>query len=301
MRVEVLSVERLVFDDGTPVRAASALVEHDGGWLVAQDDATHGALVRDGEVRPVRLLPPVEGHDRFSEAEGTKHLKPDLEAACRTAAGALLLGSGSTPARTRAVLVEPAGAVHVADLAPVHAAVRAELGLAPGELNLEGACVVEGRLRWFQRGLPATGVPAAWVDLDLDALVAAVLGGGAVPVGLLGTGVLDLGADLAVTDAVVLPDGGVLVSAAAEDSADTYADGPVGSAALAVLDGTDVRALAPLPPVEGAVVKVEGVALESWASSGEGGRLVATVDADDADVPSLLLRLEVSGVPRQRA
>ena len=44
------------------------------------------------------------------------------------------------------------------------------------------------------------------------------------------------GVGLAVTDAVTLADGRVLVSAAAEDSPTTYDDGPVVASALALLD-----------------------------------------------------------------
>ena len=83
MRVHVDEVDVLRFDDGTPVTAASGIAPLGNGWLVAQDDATHGAWLRPGgSVVPLRLLPPVEGKDRFTEAEGIKHLKPDLEVAC---------------------------------------------------------------------------------------------------------------------------------------------------------------------------------------------------------------------------
>ena len=55
-------------------------------------------------------MPPVEGLDTFEEASGTKALKPDLEAAVALPGGAVLaLGSGSTAARMRSVLVAPDG------------------------------------------------------------------------------------------------------------------------------------------------------------------------------------------------
>ncbi len=82
MKVRVDDVRALRFDDGTPVTAASAIAPFGDGWLIAQDDATFAAWERAGRVTSVRVLPPVEGHDRFSEVEGTKHLKPDLEVAC---------------------------------------------------------------------------------------------------------------------------------------------------------------------------------------------------------------------------
>src|SRR3712207_9475390 len=77
MRVFVDEVAVLRFDDGTPVTAASGIAPLGDGWLVAQDDATSAAWLRGDHVVPVRVLPPVDGHDRFSEAAGTKRLKPD--------------------------------------------------------------------------------------------------------------------------------------------------------------------------------------------------------------------------------
>ena len=101
MRVEVVDSGLLRFADGTPVRAASAIAPYGDGWLIGQDDATHACWWRDGVGTPVRVLPAVDGHEVFSEATGTKELKPDLEAAVAVDGGVLMLGSGSTPARMR--------------------------------------------------------------------------------------------------------------------------------------------------------------------------------------------------------
>ncbi|MGW6131693.1 DUF6910 family protein [Cellulomonas sp. NPDC055163] len=308
MQVEVEHVTALRFDDGTPVRAASAVVAFAGGWLVAQDDATHAAWVRPGGVTPVRALPPVRGLETFEEARGTKALKPDLEAAFvvpdgrRGGAGAVvLLGSGSSPARVRGCLLRPPGPTGgpepvVADLAPLYAAVTRRLEIEADLLNLEGACVVGDALRWFQRGLPHAGVPTASVDVDLDGLLRALDGGvrpDDVPVrGLRRYALGDVGGvGLAVTDAAALRDGTVLVSAAAEDTPDPRDDGPVVGSALAVLDGSRVRDGVALPRLDGAVVKVEGLAVVEHA--GDDLRLLATVDADDPDAPSLAVRLRV--------
>jgi hypothetical protein len=290
MRVEVVSATPLRFDDGSPVRAASGITAYDGGWLVVQDDATHACLWRGGRGERRRLLAPVQGHDVFDESSGTEALKPDLEACVALPDGrTLVLGSGSTPARMRSVLLSPES-VRVAALGPVLDRVAEALEVGSDRLNLEGACVVGDRLRWFQRGLPVAGVPSASVDLPLAALLDAVSGrDAAVHVG----GVLryDLGEvggiPLAVTDAVARPDGTVLVSAVAEDSASTYDDGPLAGSALAVLDGAEVAALVELPPVDGAPAKVEGL-----APHGDG--LVAVVDADDPRLASLLLELRLA-------
>src|SRR5918998_5534145 len=146
VRISVDDVRALYFDDGTPVTAASAVAPLGDGWLVAQDDSTSAAWWRAGSVTPVRLVPPVEGHDRFSEAARAKRLKPDLEVAFPAEGdgepAVLLLGSGSTDRRPRGALlrlVDGHPVVQAGGLAPLHAAVVQCLGLAADQLNLEGA------------------------------------------------------------------------------------------------------------------------------------------------------------------
>ncbi|MBW3621133.1 MAG: hypothetical protein KY461_12885 [Actinobacteria bacterium] len=296
----------LRFADGSPVRAASAVARLGAGWLVAQDDATAGAWLagRDAvSAQRVRLLPPVDGHDVFSEAGGTKRSKPDLEAAVELPAslggGVLLLGSGSLPNRRRAVLVTERTAgvdVLVADLGPLYERVTTVLGLAPADLNLEGACVVGDRLRWFQRGHHRGSVPSGSVDVDVTAVVATLRGdgdGGSITVSDPRT--YDLGAvggvTLAVTDSAVLPDGRIVVSASAEDTADAVADGPVVGSALAVIEGTTVVGVAPIAAT-GEAVKLEGIAV---VTAGDGAvTLLGVVDQDDPERPSLALDLELT-------
>lgn len=295
LSVEVQGSRRLRFDDGAPVRAGSAIAPFGDGWLVAQDDATAAAWVRGHLVSRVRLLDPVAGHHVFSSAEGTKHLKPDLEAACDVGSGrVLLLGSGSTPARMRCVLVSPGGAPVVGHLPAVYEQVAAALGRPLDALNLEGACVVDDQLRWFARGNATARVPSASVDVDLASLLALVRGtGGVLRLGSVRS--YDLGevggVGLAVTDAVALPDGWVLVSAAAEDTPNAVDDGPVVASALVLLEDDRVVGKVALPLLEGAVAKVEGLALVD-ADPG-GARLLAVVDEDDPDRPSAELVLSV--------
>ena len=303
MQVQLEDVVRLQFDDGTPVRAASALAPLGRGWLVAQDDATHAAWVRDGQVRRLRLLPPVEGLDVFSEAEGTKHLKPDLEAACRLEVdgrpGVLLLGSGSTERRRRGVLVldQEDPTIEAGELGGLYDTVARTLGVPDGQLNLEGVAHNRGVLRWFQRGNLRAGVPSSSIDVDVRGLLDALQGlRDPADVPLRAPRHYDLGdvggVGLAATDAVALPDGRVLLSAAAEDTPDAYDDGPVVGAAIVLLDGDRVLDSAVLPEVEGVVQKVEGLAFRGL-SPGD-ARLLAVVDADDPLAPSAQLGLHVT-------
>jgi hypothetical protein len=296
LQAEVLSATVLRFDDGSPVRAASAVTAYEGGWLVVQDDATHGAWWTGDAVRRVRVFPAVEGHEVFGSAEGTKHLKPDLEAGCPVPGGVLLLGSGSTPRRMRgARLRGPDSPVAVADLTPVYAAVCSAMGLDPELLNLEGACVAGHSLRWFHRG--AAEVPSMSVDLPLDALMSCFrdVGEAAAEVPVTGLRTYDLGTAegvaLAVTDALALDDGTVLVSAAAEDTPNPYDDGPVVASALALLDDDGVRAMTRLPEVRGEVLKIEGLAPRKIRA--DGLEVLAVVDADDPELPSTALVLDV--------
>ncbi|WP_433362389.1 DUF6929 family protein [Actinoplanes sp. CA-142083] len=287
MRVVVEETTTLSFADGSPVRAASAIAPFGGGWLVVQDDATHAAWVRPAGITPVRVIDAVDGLEVFSEAAGTKHLKPDFEAACAIGDAALLLGSGSSPARMRASLVRlgagESSSFTAADLSLIYRDVAAAMGLTD-QLNLEGACVIGNRLRWFQRANRAAGAPTVSVDVDLAALLATVEGREReVAVGNLRHYELGEvgGVTLGVTDAVAAGDGLVLVSAVAEDTSNAIDDGPVAGAALMLLDDEGVRD-------EGLLnAKVEGLAFA-------GSRLLAVVDADDPAAPSQQLTLKVT-------
>ncbi|MGY1636010.1 DUF6910 family protein [Geodermatophilus sp. SYSU D00742] len=303
MRVFVDGMSALRFDDGTPVTAASGIAPLGDGWLIPQDDATFAAWHRGGGISRVRVLPPVEGLDRFTEAQGTKRLKPDLEVACPAEvdgeAAVLLLGSGSAARRMRGVLVRLADerpVVLAADLGPLYQHVARQLGLTMDQLNLEGASRHGATVRWYSRGNLAAGVDSGSVDIPLEALVAAVLGRvepASVPVGqprLYRLGEVE-GVGLAVTDAIALPDGRELLSAAAEDSPNPVDDGPVVATALVLVDGGTVLDVAPIPEVDGSVHKVEGLALRSV--HGDQVQLLAVVDADDPAAPSAELELRV--------
>ncbi len=299
MKARVEDVTDLRFDDGSPVRSASALAPFGDGWLVAQDDATHAAWRRPDGVSAVRVLDAVEGHEVFSSAEGTKHLKPDFEAACEVtmdgSSAVVLLGSGSTPARMRGSLVRADG-YDVVALEPLYLRVADALGVGADLLNLEGACRIGDAFRWFNRGNLVAGLPSASVDLPVSQLVAALTGALApADVAVTGRRLYDLGdvdgVGLAVTDAVALPDGRVLLSAAAEDTPNAVDDGPVVATALALVRGDDPLEVALLETSDGGVHKVEGLGLVGVDARGLS--LIAVVDADDPLVPSLELAVRV--------
>ena len=305
-RVHIRDTTPLTFDDGAPVRAASAIAPFGDGWLIAQDDETIAAWWRGSSLERLRVFPPVAGLDSFTEEEGTKELKPDIEAACPVPVGdetgALLLGSGSLPERMRAALLTPARTkARITDLSALYERITDALGVQPKDLNLEGACVVGRDLRWFQRGHGATGVPSCSVDVPLDDLLAAVHGAcdpGSVAVGGVRRYEFESDGDvaLAITDALALPDGRILVSAAAEDAPDAVADGEVVGAALAVLHDDAVVAIADMPAAaDGTPYKVEGLALRR--ADGDRLDVLGVVDADNPQAASVALALEVVLTP----
>jgi hypothetical protein len=285
------------------VSSASGLVAV-GSWLyVVADDALHlAAFPREGAApgRSVRLFPgelPLEPRAR-------KAAKPDLEALCLLAPfagcphGALLaLPSGSTTVRQRgAVLPLTADGLLTGETRPVDfTTLYAQLTRELGPLNVEGAAVSGSRLRLLQRGNGDQGKDAL-VDLDLERVVRA-LGEGRDPgpetvrtvrrweLGQAG------GVRLSFTDASPLPDGRIIFTAAAEDTRDSYADGPVVGSAVGVLapDGSPLF----LDMVD-AKVKLEGVSAHI-----ESGRvhLLMVADADDPAVAAPLLEAVLEGVP----
>jgi hypothetical protein len=100
------------------------------------------------------------------------------------------------------------------------------------------------------------------------------------------------GVGLAVTDAIALPDGRLLLSAAAEDTPNAVDDGPVVAAALVLVDGDTVLDVATVPELDGRVPKVEGLALR--AVQDDDVQLLAVVDDDDPTRPSTALELHVA-------
>src|SRR3954468_11896091 len=136
------------------ISAASGLVALSDRLCTVADDELFLATY-DFAGRPLARVPLFEGVLSEVHAERKAH-KPDLEALAAVPDGRLLaFGSGSTPARMRGALVDPARAWNVRgiDLAPLYTALAADLP----DLNIEGAMVHEDRLWLAQRGNGADG------------------------------------------------------------------------------------------------------------------------------------------------
>lgn len=278
--------------------SASGLVLVAGKAYVVADDEHHLACfeVRDPEVSPLRLTR-IAGGDLPADAPRRKSRKPDLEALVffpgRKRAEADLLvawGSGSRPQRERAFALrldaagEAVGAAAPLSLERLYQPLREHFG----ELNLEAALVAGDRVHLFQRahrGQPLNGHASFAADAMQDWLRGAV----AEPPAPLSLETLDFGSvegvPLGITDAAVLPTGGWVFSAVAEDTADAYADGACVGSALVQWD--EHLRLRRCDLLQGAP-KVEGVAV-----AGE-GRLWLVTDADDPQRASELLEVRIA-------
>jgi len=293
------------------VRAGSAVRRWGERFVVVQDDVHALALVdpRTGQCTAVPLPRGADGRRTFGESTGNKGFKMDLEACVVLGDGRLVvLGSGSKGPRERVVVVTPELEVRVIEAGELYGMLRREVGFAGSELNLEGAAVVGGAVRFFQRGNGAPRGELQPVDatgeLELGAF-ARWLDGGPLPP-LERVRPVDLGETAGVrfgfTDATVLPDGRVAFVAGAEDSPDTYRDGAILGGRFGVMDGEAVW-VADILDVDGTPsrVKLEGI---DWIEeTPEGWSFMVVADMDTPEVPALMGTLTVcaAGVPSAAA
>lgn len=292
------------------VRAGSGLVRFGTGLAIVQDDADFVALIdaASGVVEPVALPRRGTGVRQFDDERGNKAEKLDFEACVvaeiRSVETLLAFGSGSTPARESVLVFERGERVpRVVHATGLYAALREERDFSGSELNVEGAVLVGGALRLFQRGNGAARGGLSPVNATCDvpwSYVVDLAGGRAVGAPSVGAvAQFDLGSvsDIALTftDATVATSGDVMYLAAAEGSPDAVSDGAVVGAALGVIRTTSRGIEARYTPLIGedgapAREKAEGVAL---GESRDHAYLV--LDVDDPGRPSELCLVELSG------
>jgi hypothetical protein len=291
-------------EDAPPyVRAASALVAWQGGWIVVQDDAAWLARL-DAEGRSAQGIALPAGTDarRVFEARlGNKHHKPDTEAAFAWRDTLYALGSGSAPGRDRWFALGPDGDPRSASWPAGYEALRACTSFAGRWLNVEGACVVDETLWLANRGNgggPDTHEAVdALLAFDAASWVAALHAGTAPPDPRVCVAIAPAwfeGVRRTLTDLAAGP-GGVWTLWSAEDSPNAVDDGEVLGSWLGVPDGPTWR-LRPLVDAAGERlrIKAEGLAIE-------GGRAYIVTDADDVDAPSAWLSLALPPVAEPAA
>jgi len=276
----------------TYLSAASGLLRAGNFLYVVADDELHLGIFRTTDNDPGTLVRLFDGELPASKRERKKQ-KPDLEAltllppSAEFPSGAMLaLGSGSTQKRHRGVLLglDAKGALHGRPRPVDLSRIFASLG-AFHELNIEGTAVCGDEIRLFQRGSKG-GSKNAVIRFSLAAFLAALNGKAERAIEPLAIQWIDLGEidgiPLTFTDAVALPDSNFVFTAVAEDTADSYNDGPCAAAAVGLLDSEgNVRRLHPLD----APLKVEGV---DARADGDLIRLLLVTDADDPSIPAAL-------------
>lgn len=292
------------------VRAGSGLAAFGDRLVVVQDDASFVALVdpRSGRVDAVPLPAGADGARQFDDTRRNKAAKPDFEACvvCDVdgVRSLLAFGSGSTERRERVAVVplpaDGALPVRLARLSLLYDAFRRDVRFSGSELNVEGAVLLGGVLRFFQRGngkATAEREPVnATADVALEDVLDELEGRASEPPVLRSVIQYDLGRidgiRLTFTDAAAGPRGAVAYLAAAEDSPDAVQDGRVVGAAVGVISGDQCRATRLVDSAECPVTdKVEGLVLDAE----DPGRGYVVIDADDPALPSVLCRIELSG------
>jgi hypothetical protein len=278
------------------VSAASGLVCAHGRAYVVCDDEHHLAVFSDlhrhGTLH--RLLP----GKLPADAAQRKRRKADLEALLllddhpvRGASTLVAFGSGSTADRDRGVAVvldaagRPTRDVRRFTLTALYQPLRAALG----EINIEGAFMQGDELVLLHRG-GQHGADNAVLRLPRSQLVAAIDGHGGLgalaqirhlPLGTLG------GVPLGFTDGAALPDGRWVFCAAAEDTADSYADGPCRGAVIGIVGARgELQAVHALATPQHSSFKPEGIAVREHA---RGLELCLVTDADDPACAAELL------------
>jgi hypothetical protein len=274
----------------THLSAASGLVRAGSFLYVIADDELHLGIFRTTGRDPGELVRLFDGTLSAPKAE-RKREKPDLEALTMLPPSAdfpygamLALGSGSTQNRHRGVLLglDAQGALRsgprIVDLSSVFSCLS-----VLRELNIEGAVVCGDEMRLFQRGSKGNN-PNALIRFSLSAFLAALNGTANRTIEPLALQSIDLGGidgiPFTFTDAAALPNGEVLFTAVAEDTADSYNDGPCTGAVIGVLDREShvkrlLRLDVPLK-IEGVDARVEGNIIS----------LLLVTDADDSSIPA---------------
>jgi len=261
-------------------------------YVVADDELHLGVFSTLGR-QPGQLIRLVDGVLPDSNA-ARKLQKPDFEALALIPAfpgfphGAMLaIGSGSRPNRRAGVLLglDPQGGILGPPRSVDLSFLLVQLEQAFAEVNIEGAVAVGDELILFQRG-NKRHADNALVRYRLQPVLDALNAESADAIKPSEINGLDLGRiegiPLCFTDAATLPDGEMVFSAVAEDTADAFHDGACVGAAIGIVDRNgSLRRLCRLDRPH----KVEGISARAEADRVE---LLLVTDFDDPGIPAML-------------
>jgi hypothetical protein len=285
-------------DRAAHLSAASGLVRVGDYLYVVADDENHlGVFSARDHAAPGQLLRALRG-DLPEGLKKRKAAKADFESLAVLPSfapyphGALLaLGSGSRENRMNAALIslDEHGVAHrddgrprIIDFAPLFQSLQREFE----DVNIEGAFVSGDHLSLLQRGNKGNGRNTR-IRIALAPLLACIASGrDSVDCAVVDIVDFSLGeinhVPFGFTDAAALPDGGFVFTAAAENTDNSYADGPCAGAMIGVV-GADNR-LGATWAIDRAI-KPEGIAAQVNSDALE---LLIVTDADDANVPAQL-------------
>jgi len=283
----------------THIAAASALAIVDDDVYVIADDELYLAVFPEVGRAKGRVVPLLSG-DLPRDDRDRSDAKADLESLTplggfdgRPHGGLIALGSGSNPIRRRGAFAAFSDTGSISETFELDARPLMEwLDTRVPGLNLEGTAVSGDRLRLFQRG-NEDGSVNAHIDLDLDALCAAVAGDRILtPAIVRDVSEHDLGhirgVRLCFSDADTLPDGRIVFSASAEVDEEGPDGASVGSAVGTMSPSGEILRLEPVD----LEIKAEGLAARPVR---DGVEAFMVTDQDDPEVPSRLLRVLLPG------
>ena len=280
--------------------AASGLVRVGSKFYVVADDELQLGVFDAEGCTPGTLIRMLPGELPLEAPERKEH-KPDFEtlvllpAFAGYASGALLaLGSGSTLHRRRGVMMQIDRDQRVTSPQIIDAgALFDAMSRHVDDLNIEGAVAIDDRLLLLHRGNkthPANAIGTFDLATFLDCITPAGVSRN-VPLRAIRHHELDHvdGVPLTLTDLTALPDGRLLFSAVAENTADNFHDGAIAGAAVGIIgNNSDITALHTLDEP----LKIEGIHAQQRDSHID---LWLVTDADDVTVPAVLLAGELSG------
>lgn len=286
-------MQDLIYEDGSFVRSASGIVSARGKpFLIIQDDASFIAAfdALGDPISKINLPYAPDGQRTFSDEEGNKKLKLDLEACMYMPDGTFLaLGSGSKKIRKSLVtwdlLNEPV--IHPAK--ELFDALEKEEGFG-GELNVEG--IASDGKHWvdiFQRG-NGKGAENAKARIDLNEWLRWIRNPDTTlkidSSQRFNCGAMDtpLGAiPYTITDACFDSERGIyLLLLAVEATDNAIDDGEVMGSALVQWDVSQrYGSLRPFETPGNTPIKFEGICIHD-------GQLLLVNDMDDPKIPSAI-------------
>lgn len=265
----MIKLKTILTLDNPFIAAASGLAIVDAKFMIAADDENFVALYDEEKKSGISI--PIFPGDLPLDLHKRKKIKPDIESLVYLPDSKIMaVPSGSALNRDRGALLRGDGS-KIKDLSFQN--FYAELRKTFNELNIEGACVINEEVWFFQRGNGSLGENGI-VKTTLDSCM------GGQPT-ILEIQHISLGkfqgVNLSFTD-VSSWNSHILFLAVAEDSKSTYLDGNVLGSFLGLMNS------------KGEILKIEKLELTSKAEGlcAQDDKFFLVIDDDNRKLPSKL-------------